>query len=238
MPLHAVQPNTRPKCYVKAVFTGLVTGTGKLRSRDRRGPGYRLVISTEGLGGFDALELGESVAVSGACLTVVSRTSSSFDADVSLETAGKTTLGQLAIGNDLNLERSLRVGDRLGGHWVSGHVDGVAKVAAVESQGDAWLVRVAFAEGQRRFLAQKGSVALDGVSLTINDVAGLELEVMLIPHTRQVTALKHWRAGTELNLEVDLVARYLVSYFEVTGQRPAPADDGRFALALERAGYK
>jgi riboflavin synthase len=87
-------------------------------------------------------------------------------------------------------------------------------------------------------LAQKGSVALDGVSLTVNQVQGLELEVMLIPHTREITALEHWRAGTELNLEVDLVARYLVSYFEATGQKPAAADDARFALALERAGYK
>jgi riboflavin synthase len=87
-------------------------------------------------------------------------------------------------------------------------------------------------------LAPKGSVALDGVSLTVNDVSGLELRVMLIPHTREVTALRHWRAGTELNLEVDLVARYLVSYFEATGQNPAAADDSRFTLALERAGYK
>ena len=223
---------------MNAVFTGLVAGTGKLLSRDRRGPGYRMVVGTAGLAGFDALEMGESIAVSGACLTVVGKTAASFDADVSIETAAKTTLGRLALGSDLNLERSLRVGDRLGGHWVSGHVDGVARVAAVEEHGDGWLVRVTFGEEQRRFLAQKGSVALDGVSLTVNDVHGLELGVMLIPHTREVTALKHWRAGAELNLEVDLVARYLVSYFEATGQKPAPVDDARFTLALERAGYK
>ena len=197
-----------------------------------------MLIGTEGLAGFDALELGESIAVSGACLTVVSQTATSFEADVSTETAEKTTLGRLALGSELNLERSLRVGDRLGGHWVSGHVDGVARVAALEEQGEAWLVRVTFAEEQRRFLAQKGSVALDGVSLTVNDVAGLSLGVMLIPHTREVTALKHWRVGSELNLEVDLVARYLVSYFEATGQKPSGADDAGFALALERAGYK
>ena len=220
------------------MFTGLVAGTGKLVSRERRGPGYRLVIGTAGLAGFDALELGESIAVAGACLTVVTRTLTSFDADVSIETADKTTLGRLPLGAELNLERSLRVGDRLGGHWVSGHVDGVALVSAIETQGDAWLVRVTMPAELRRFVAAKGSVALDGVSLTVNAVAGLELSVMLIPHTRQVTGLKHWRTGTELNLEADLVARYLVNYFEATGQNPGPAPDERFALALERAGYK
>jgi riboflavin synthase len=220
------------------MFTGLVAGTGKLRARERRGPGFRLVIGTEGLPGFDGLELGESIAVSGACLTVVSQTATSFDADVSVETAEKTTLGRLPLGAELNLERSLRLGDRLAGHWVSGHVDGIGKVAAVEEQGEGWLVKVRFGEELRRFVAEKGSVALDGASLTVNAVSGLELCVMLIPHTRQVTALKHWKAGTELNLEVDLVARYLVSYFEVTGQKPAGAADASFALALERAGYK
>lgn len=220
------------------MFTGLVAGTGKLRARERRGPGYRLVIDATGLAGFDALELGESIAVSGCCLTVVATTDASFEADVSLETNERTTLGSLAIGAELNLERSLRVGDRLGGHWVSGHVDGVGRVASVEARGDSWLVRVSVPEGLRRFVAPKGSVALDGVSLTVNEVSGLELGVMLIPHTRQVTSLKHWRAGAELNLEVDLVARYLVNYFEVTGQKPGATDDGRFALALERAGYK
>ncbi len=223
---------------MKAVFTGLVAGTGQLRARERRGPGYRMVIGTQGLAGFDALEPGESIAVNGACLTVVSHTTSSFDADVTVETAGKTTLGSLSLGSELNLERSLRVGDRLGGHWMSGHVDGVAQVTAVEEQGDGWLVRVRFGEEHRRFLAQKGSVALDGVSLTVNDISGLELSVMLIPHTRHVTALKHWQPGTALNLEVDLVARYLVSYFEATGQTPAGRGEASFALALERAGYK
>ncbi|MDF3067467.1 MAG: riboflavin synthase [Polyangiaceae bacterium] len=220
------------------MFTGLVAGTGKLRARERRGPGYRLVIGTDGLPGFSALELGESISVNGACLTVVSQSATSFDADVSVETVEKTTLGRLSLGAELNLERSLRVGDRLGGHYVSGHVDCVAHVVAVEEQGEGWLVRVRFGEEQRRFIAEKGSVALDGASLTVNAVVGLELHVMLIPHTRQVTALKHWKAGTELNLEVDLAARYLVRYFEVTGQKPPEAADASFDLALERAGYK
>jgi riboflavin synthase len=220
------------------VFTGLIAGAGKLRARERRGPGYRLVIGSAGLVGFSELELGESIAVSGVCLTVVASAADRFEADVSIETSEKTTLGRLALGSELNLERSLRVGDRLGGHWVSGHVDGVAKVTAIDVQGDAWLVRVAFAEEHRRFVAQKGSITLDGVSLTVNEVAGATLSVMLIPHTREVTNLKALESGSELNLEVDLVARYLASYFEATGARVEPGADARFGLALERAGYK
>lgn len=223
---------------MKAVFTGLVAGTGKLRARERRGPGYRLVIGSAGLAGFDALELGESIAVSGACLTVVASTRDSFDADVTIETAEKTTLGQLSLGSDVNLERSLRVGDRLGGHWMSGHVDGVARVVDVQAQGDGWLVSIAFSDEHRRFVAQKGSVALDGVSLTVNAVQGCALSVMLIPHTREVTTLKHLAVGSLLNFEVDLVARYLVAYFEATAHSPGGGRDASFALALERAGYK
>jgi riboflavin synthase len=220
------------------VFTGLVAGTGKLRARERRGPGYRLVIGTTGLAGFDALELGESIAVSGACLTVVASSADSFAADVTIETAEKTTLGALPLASDVNLERSLRVGDRLGGHWVSGHIDGVARVVEVLERGDGWLVSIAFGDEHRRFLAQKGSVALDGVSLTVNAVEGSTLSVMLIPHTREITSLKHLKAGSLLNLEVDLVARYLVSYFEATAHSPAGGGEASFALALERAGYK
>jgi len=220
------------------VFTGLVAGTGKLVSRDRRGPGYRMRIGTSALPGFEALELGESIAVSGVCLTVVSHGASEFEVDVSAESAAKTTLGRLPLGSALNLERALRVGDRLGGHWMSGHVDGLARVAAIETRGDSWLVRVAFSESERRFIATKGSVTRDGVSLTVNDVEGKELSVMLIPHTREITALKHWRAGSEVKLEVDLVARYLVSYLEASAPQPGESVHERFALALERAGYK
>jgi len=201
---------------VEAVFTGLVAGTGTLKARERRGPGYRLVVGTAGVPGFEQLVTGESIAVSGACLTVVAFGPDSFEADVSIETADKTTLGSVAVGSELNLERSLKVGDRLGGHWVSGHVDGVVRVESIEVQGEAWLVSVTFGKEHRRFLAPKGSVVLDGVSLTVNEVDALSLKVMLIPHTRQVTNFRHLVPGTELNLEVDLVARYLVSYLDAT----------------------
>jgi riboflavin synthase len=221
-----------------SVFTGLVAGTGRLQARERRGPGYRLLVGTAGLPGFDALEVGESIAVSGACLTVVSWTREGFDADVTVETAEKTTLGRLALGSAVNLERALRVGERVGGHWVSGHVDGVGRVTRLEVQGDAWLVSVSFDPELGRFLAAKGSVSVDGVSLTVNAVGPGELSVMLIPHTRDATSLKHLRAGSAVNLEVDLIARYLVGYLEATGQKPPGGGGASFALALERAGYK
>jgi riboflavin synthase len=209
------------------MFTGLVEATGALERRERRGPGYRCVIRTD-LGPF---ELGESISVSGVCLTVVGSDEHGFEADVSLETAEKTTLGEVALGGVVNLERSLRVGDRLGGHIVSGHVDGVARVTAVVPVGDSWRVVLSVPEELSRFVARKGSVALDGVSLTVNDVRGSELEVMLIPHTRQVTSLATLSPGARLNLEVDLFARYVVRQLDFE------RSENGLESVLERAGF-
>lgn len=220
-------------CYVKRMFTGLVEGTGKLRGRSRRGPGYRLEIATD----LGPLELGESIAVNGACLTVACMTQGAFEADISLETAEKTTLGKLVPGSALNLERSLRVGDRLGGHLVSGHVDGVAAVKAVEQAGEAQRVVVTAPAELSPFIAAKGSVALDGVSLTVNAVDGPDLEIMLIPHTQEVTSLGRLAPGTEMNLEVDLLARYVVRYLQTAGgEADARAAGSGLEAALERAG--
>ncbi len=214
------------------MFTGLVEGTGKLRGRSRRGPGYRLEIAME----LGPLELGESIAVNGACLTVASMTQGAFEADISLETADKTTLGRLVPGSTLNLERSLRLGDRLGGHLVSGHVDGVARVRAVEQVGEAQRVVVSAPTELSPFIAAKGSVALDGVSLTVNAVDGAELEIMLIPHTQEVTSLGRLAPGTEMNLEVDLLARYVVRYLQTAGAGAADTSGSGLEAALERAG--
>lgn len=222
------------RCYGRAVFTGLVETTGELRARERRGPGYRLQIATE----LAPLALGESIAVNGACLTVVEFDAHGFAADVSLETAQKTTLGQLPLGARVNLERSLCLGDRLGGHLVSGHVDGVARVLEVESVGEAWRVSIASPPELARYVAQKGSVALDGVSLTVNDVDGAVFEVMLIPHTRQVTSFGTLAPGNELNMEVDLLARYVVRYLEAThGQAAGETRDDKLRDLLARAGF-
>lgn len=212
------------------MFTGLVELKGSLARRARRGPGYRLTVES----GLAGLVLGESISVNGACLTVVSSDARSFDADVSLETAHKTTLGVLPIGSPVNLERSLKVGDRLGGHLVSGHVDAVAELVRIAPAGEAQRLSVAYPEQLARFIAVKGSVALDGVSLTVNAISGNVLEVMVIPHTLAVTTLGALAPGASINLEVDTLARYAVRFLEVS---EAAAPEAGLKDALRRAGF-
>ena len=226
------------------MFTGLIEQTGILRGRTRRGPGYRLAIRTE----LTGLEIGESVAVNGACLTVDALIGQGFEADTSVETAERTTLGALPIGSTVNLERSLRLGDRLGGHLVAGHVDAVAAVDELESLGDARRLWVTFPEALAPYLAAQGSVALDGVSLTVNAVRGSRLAVTIVPHTFQSTRLREVGPGSRLNLEVDLLARYVVRCLTAAaggatterGPAESPADDrpreDPLVRALQRAG--
>jgi riboflavin synthase len=211
------------------MFTGLVELKGNLARRSRRGPGYRLWVE----GALGALTLGESISVSGACLTVVSSDPRGFEADVSSETAEKTTLGGLAIGASVNLERALRVGDRLGGHIVSGHVDAVAELLRVEPAGEAQRLSLRFPRELARFIAPKGSITLDGVSLTVNTVTDSVLSVMVIPHTLSVTTLGELRAGAPINLEVDTLARYAVRFLEVS----AGSSEASLKDALSQAGY-
>jgi riboflavin synthase len=215
------------------MFTGLVESKGVLARRSRRGPGYRLVVES----GFGPLVLGESISVSGACLTVVGSDPRSFEADVSLETASKTTLGALPLGSSVNLERSLKVGDRLGGHLVSGHVDAVAELVRVTPAGEAQRLSVAYPRDLGRFIAVKGSITLDGVSLTVNAVTADELEVMVIPHTLSVTTLGELKPGAALNLEVDTLARYAVRFLEVSGSIGNSSEAG-LKEALRRAGFE
>ena len=211
------------------MFTGLVEKKGKLGRRTPQSQGFRLSVEAA----FDALVLGESISVSGACLTVIAFGQHGFDADVSLETNEKTTLGSLSVGSAVNLERALKVGDRLGGHLVSGHVDAVAELREVSAAGDAKCLRIGYPAALARYIAAKGSVALDGVSLTVNRVAADEFEVMVIPHTLAVTTLGGMKPGSALNLEVDTLARYAVRYLEVS----APSDaEGGLKAALSRAG--
>ena len=211
------------------MFTGLVELKGSLARRSRRGPGYRLSVE----GALGALTLGESISVSGACLTVVSSDAHGFEADVSLETAERTTLGALPIGAAVNLERALQLGDRLGGHLVSGHVDAVAELVRVTPAGEAQRLSVGFPRELARFIAAKGSITLDGVSLTVNTVTDSELSVMVIPHTLAVTTLGELRPGARINLEVDTLARYAVRFLEISaGRSEASLED-----ALQKAGY-
>jgi len=216
------------------MFTGLVQATGRMLARSRRGPGFRLSVAAS----FAQLELGESIAVNGACLTVVQFDATRFEVDVSAETAERTTLGRLAPGATLNLERALRLGDRLGGHWVGGHIDAVGEVVGLQRVGDSQAITFEGTPALRGLLAPKGSIAVDGVSLTINASSGSRFEVMLIPHTQAHTNLQELVVGKEVNLEADVVARYVTHWLAERGAAESPQGDRDTSLlgALQRAG--
>ena len=190
------------------MFTGLVQGVGHLAARTARGGDARLRIAIGTLPLADA-QLGESIAVNGVCLTVVAFDGAAFEADASNETLALTTLGVLPIDAPLNLERALRASDRLGGHLVSGHVDGVGKVLAIEPDARAQRWRFAAPQPLLRYIAKKGSICVDGTSLTVNEVDEHGFEVALVPHTVTHTAFQATRAGDPVNIEVDQVARYV-----------------------------
>jgi len=188
------------------MFTGIVTAVGTLGGRAPRGPGARLDIRAR----FDdgPLELGESIAVDGACLSVDAIGSDGFEVDASGETLARTTLGQLRPGARVHLERALRVGDRLGGHFVSGHVDGLGRLVERRPLGEAVWMALRIPRELARFVAEKGSITIDGVSLTVNAVTGDLFEIVLIPHTLAKTKLGALQADDPVNVEVDLMARY------------------------------
>lgn len=189
------------------MFTGIVTDKGRVAKTTQTDRGRRLVVEC----GFDtaALDIGASVACSGICLTVVDKNESGFTVDVAAETLDKTTAGDWQVGSVLNLERSLRLGDELGGHMVSGHVDGLAEVVDRKPDGDAVRFRIRAHEDHAPFIAPKGSVTLDGVSLTVNEVDGNVFGVCIIPHTLQKTTFGDLQKGDRINLEVDMLARYV-----------------------------
>lgn len=190
------------------MFTGIIQAIGQLASTEARGGDLRLTINSGGLDLSD-VALGDSIASNGICLTVIELTGKGFRADVSRETLGLTTLHKLQPGSPLNLEKALTLNTRLGGHLVSGHVDGIGKV--LERTDDARSIRfkVAAPPALARYIALKGSICVDGVSLTVNAINGAQFELNLVPHTLQETIMDGYRAGTEVNLEVDLIARYL-----------------------------
>jgi riboflavin synthase len=213
------------------MFTGIVETTARVRSLERVGADARLVLEVA----LEGLSLGESISVSGVCLTVVSFDAASFAADVSVETLRVTTLGKLTPGARVNLERSLKASDRLGGHWVLGHVDGVGAVSALEEMGGARRVVFEAPRALMRYLAPKGSVAIDGVSLTINRLVDTRgFDVMLVPHTLAVTTLSSLAVGTSINLEIDVLARYVARQLDYAGV--VPSGDASLAEALRRAG--
>jgi riboflavin synthase len=190
------------------MFTGIVQSIGTIAHTEVRGGDVRLTIEAAASADWN-LRLGDSVSVDGVCLTVVALDGSRFAADVSTETLARTTLGERTAGSAVNLEPALCLGDRLGGHLVSGHVDGRGQVLAIAD--DARAQRWTFAAPVQlmRYIAVKGSITVDGVSLTVNAVAAQQFEVALIPHTLAVTTLGRRRIGDRVNLEIDLIARYV-----------------------------
>ncbi len=190
------------------MFTGLIEGVGSIAALEPRGGDMRLRIAAGTLA-FDDVSLGESIAVSGVCLTVIEFDGRSFAADASTETLSLTTLGGLKPGQAVNLERAMRPTDRLGGHMVSGHVDGVGRVLSIQDDARAQRWRFAAPQALLKYIATKGSICVDGVSLTVNAVDGEGFEVALIPHTVAYTAFSTTTVGDAVNLEVDLVARYV-----------------------------
>jgi riboflavin synthase len=190
------------------MFTGIIEGVGRLAARQPQGGDIRFSFATGSLP-FADVQLGESIAVNGVCLTVVAFDAASFQADASTETLALTTLGALAEGAALNLERAMRPTDRLGGHLVSGHVDGLGSVLSIHEDARAQRWRFAAPPALLRYIAKKGSICVDGVSLTVNEVDDAGFEVALIPHTVAHTAFAHTALGAAVNLEIDLVARYV-----------------------------
>jgi riboflavin synthase len=195
------------------VFSGLVKGVGRVVSRTNTSGDARLVVEL-GTAAIAPLTIGGSIAVNGVCLTAVAVAPGSFTADVSAATLAVTTLGRLAAGARVNLEPPLRAGDPLDGHIVTGHVDGVGEVLSVEAAGSSKRIVVAVPAELARYIATKGSVAIDGVSLTVNAVGAAELEVNIIPHTQSVTVIGEYGRGTAVNIEVDMLARYLERFVQ------------------------
>ncbi|MBU2856520.1 riboflavin synthase [Acidithiobacillus ferrooxidans] len=190
------------------MFTGIIQALGQIRGMQARDGDLRMIVAAGRLDLAD-VGLGDSIAVSGACLTVVEVQRDAFAVDVSRETLDKTILGRLQVGSPVNLEKALRLADRLGGHLVAGHVDGVGQIREVSASGRSQVFAIAAPPDLLRYVAAKGSVCVDGISLTVNVLRGDLFMLNLIPHTLAQTTAAQWRPGQSVNLEVDLIARYL-----------------------------
>jgi len=190
------------------MFTGIIVATGRVTSLTEKGGDLELAIDAAGLD-VARIALGDSVSVQGVCLTVTRMEGTRFHADVSRETMAKTTLGNLDSGSRVNLEPSLRAGDALGGHWVSGHVDAVGKLKALVQDARSWRLEFELPASLMRFVAPKGSICVNGVSLTVNKVDGRRFDVNIIPHTLKVTTLGELKIDDGVNIEIDVIARYL-----------------------------
>lgn len=210
------------------MFTGIIKAKGKLAEVENKGGDRRLRVAAEGLPWLD-YAVGDSIAVNGVCLTAISLQADGFVADVSAETLAVTTLSDLLPGSLVNLEPALALGERLGGHLVSGHVDGIGQVRSRRQDNRAVCFEIGVPARLARYVARKGSVAVDGVSLTINDVSADSFAVTIIPHTINETIIDTYRSGTQVNIEADMLARYL--------ERLVGADNGISEEFLKAHGY-
>jgi len=190
------------------MFTGIVVTTGVVREKTRLGGDVRLRFEAEDMD-FSSYREGESISVSGVCLTMLQPRRHGFSADVSAETLQVTTLGQIEVGQSVNLEPAMTLSDRLGGHLVTGHIDGIAQLSGRAQDGRAERFEFELTPGLEKYVAKKGSICVDGVSLTVNDVSGTSFSVCLIPHTLSATTLGGLKPGSKVNIEVDLIARYV-----------------------------
>jgi len=216
------------------MFTGIIQAIGRIERMEPRGGDLRLIIDSAELGLGDS-GLGDSIAVNGVCLTAIDFDGSRFAADVSRETLDKTSLGFLEPGSPVNLEKALTLATPLGGHLVSGHVDGLATLLEMRNDGRSVRYRFEVPAGLSRYIAEKGSVTLDGTSLTVNGVEGRRFDVNIVPHTRDNTLFQSYQIGTRVNLEVDIIARYLERLLTASGDDPA--DDGHLLQTLARSGF-
>ena len=201
------------------MFTGIVEEMGAIMSIDKTLAGTRMTILASAV--MDDLKIGDSISVNGACLTVVSKTDRNFSVEVSPETLSVTTLGQFTAGSPLNLERAMKLNERLGGHLVAGHVDGVGTIRSRQQDGNAILLAIEAQPEILRHCILKGSITVDGISLTINHVTDRGFTVSIIPHTAKVTTLGLKQVGDQVNLESDLVGKYVERLLQERGQIPA-----------------
>jgi len=218
------------------MFTGIIESIGKIAKMEKRGGDVRLHIATGKLDLSD-VALGDSIAVNGVCLTAVVLPGDGFVADVSNETLSLTSLGQLSTGSSVNLEKALTMSTRLGGHLVSGHVDGLGEVVAKSEDARSIRFTVKAPDELAKYIAHKGSITVDGTSLTVNAVNGAEFELNIVPHTAQETIMSEYEVGRKVNLEVDLVARYLERLLLGDKAVDAYAEGGLNMQKLMEAGF-
>jgi len=218
------------------MFTGIIQAVGAVAFLEKRGGDLLVGIRTGKLP-MDDVAIGDSIAVSGVCLTVVEMSDGGFRADVSGETLRRTILGTLVVNTPVNLEKALTLSTRLGGHLVSGHVDGIGTVIARHGDSRSVQFTIRAPDDLARYIATKGSICVDGVSLTVNGVKGAEFELNIVPHTLDETTMNGYRAGSRVNLEIDLIARYLERLL-LGGQAARPSADGAITLEmLARSGF-